>query len=60
MPRLDWKYETCFAEVAEFFMPEIPENHTLKITKITKEFQYAGYHGLSNRKYKIVSDDWTF
>jgi len=59
MPELDNKEDIYYTEVPNLFMPEIPGNHTLIIPQAIREIQYAGYHGLAGRKYKIMSGGWS-
>lgn len=60
IPELDNKEDIYYTEVPKLFMPEIPGNHTLIIPQAIRELQYAGYHGLAGRKYKIMSGGWTY
>ena len=51
-------YEHCYAEADIFFKPEVSGNHEFIITKIPS-VQYAGYYGLTDRPYKIITGHWS-
>ncbi|MBW2615977.1 MAG: hypothetical protein JRD02_07360 [Deltaproteobacteria bacterium] len=59
MPELGNKDDGYYEKVPKLFLPEVPGNHILIIPRVSGGVQYAGYHGLAGRKYKIMAGHWT-
>lgn len=57
-PNLKKKGDCCYAETKTLFKPEIPGNHELIITNVSRQLQYADYHGLTGRKFKKIDGMW--
>lgn len=58
IPSLKNKNDNCSAKIETLFKPEIPGSHRLIIKKIDG-VQYADYHGLTDRPYKQIADDYS-
>ena len=57
LPNLMKRGDRCFAQTKSLFKPEISGTHRLIIFELP-DLQYADYHGVTERKFKIIEKKW--
>lgn len=58
LPRLEKKGDFVYSETTRLFLPEMPGTHLLLIGHKESPYQFADYHGISDRKIKLIAGAW--